>query len=46
MIGYDVILGMDWLLVYRKLIDCHHRMIIFYLPYGFEICFVGGKCVN
>ena len=27
--GYDVILGMDWLSVYRDLIDCHHRRIIF-----------------
>ncbi|RVW14646.1 putative serine/threonine-protein kinase PBL3 [Vitis vinifera] len=46
MIGYDVILGMDWLMVYRALIDCHHRRIIFCLPDGFEVCFVGGKCVS
>ena len=31
MTGYDVILGMDWLTVYRVLIDCHHRRIIFCL---------------
>ncbi|RVX19278.1 Transposon Ty3-I Gag-Pol polyprotein [Vitis vinifera] len=46
MIGYDVILGMDWLTVYRAVIDCHRRRIIFCLPEGFEVCFVGGKCVS
>ncbi|KAL6315086.1 hypothetical protein AAG906_030940 [Vitis piasezkii] len=42
-IGYDVILGMDWLTLYRELIDCHYRRIIFCLPDGFEVCVVGGK---
>ena len=46
MIGYDVILGMDWLTVYRALIDCHRRRIIFCLSNGFEVCFIGGKCVS
>ncbi|KAJ9672728.1 hypothetical protein PVL29_026082 [Vitis rotundifolia] len=46
MTGYDVILGMDWLSVYRAVIDCHRRRIIFCLPEGFEVCFVGGKCVS
>ncbi|RVW59177.1 Transposon Tf2-2 polyprotein [Vitis vinifera] len=46
MTGYDVILGMDWLTVYRAVIDCHRRRIIFCLPEGFEVCFVGGKCVS
>ncbi|KAL6336406.1 hypothetical protein AAG906_014578 [Vitis piasezkii] len=46
MTRYDVILGMDWLTVYRALIDCHRRRIIFCLPDGFEVCFVGGKCVS
>ncbi|RVW61725.1 Transposon Ty3-I Gag-Pol polyprotein [Vitis vinifera] len=36
MTGYDVILGMDWLAVYRAVIDCHRRRIIFCLPEGFE----------
>ena len=45
-IGYDVIMGMDWLTLYRELIDCHYRRIIFCLPDGFEVCFVGGKCVS
>ncbi|RVW92702.1 Retrovirus-related Pol polyprotein from transposon 17.6 [Vitis vinifera] len=35
-IGYDVIMGMDWLTLYRELIDCHYRRIIFCLPDGFE----------
>ncbi|RVW68835.1 hypothetical protein CK203_061592 [Vitis vinifera] len=46
MTGYDVILGMNWLTVYRVLIDCHRHRIIFCLPDGFEVCFVGGKCVS
>ncbi|RVW98761.1 Transposon Tf2-2 polyprotein [Vitis vinifera] len=46
MIGYDVILGMDWLTVYRAVIDCHRRRIIFCLPEGFEVCFIGEKCVS
>ncbi|RVW45638.1 RNA-directed DNA polymerase-like [Vitis vinifera] len=39
MIGYDVILGMDWLTVYRALIDCHRHRIIFCLPDEFEDVF-------
>ncbi|RVX14525.1 Transposon Ty3-I Gag-Pol polyprotein [Vitis vinifera] len=27
-------------------IDCHCHRIIFCLPEGFEVCFVGGKCVS
>ena len=46
MTGYDVILGMDWLIVYRALIDCQCRRIICWLPDGFKICFVEGKCVS
>ena len=37
---------MDWLIVYRALIDCHFRKIIFCLPHGFEVCFVREKCVS
>ena len=37
MTGYDVILGMDWLIMYRTLIDCHCRRIIFCLLDGFEV---------
>lgn len=44
--GYNVILGMNWLLVYRALIDCYCPRIKFCLPYGFDICFVGRKCVS
>ncbi|RVW39784.1 Retrovirus-related Pol polyprotein from transposon 17.6 [Vitis vinifera] len=46
MTGYDVILEMDWLIVYKALIDCHRCRIIFCLLDGFEVCFVGGKCVS
>ena len=37
MTRYDVILGMDLLMVYRALIDCHRRRIIFCLLDGFEV---------
>ena len=37
MTGYDVILGMVWLMVYRALIDCHRRRIIFCLLDGFKV---------
>ena len=46
MTEYDVILEMDWLIVYKALIDCHRCRIIFCLPDGFEVCFVGWKCVS
>ena len=46
MTRYDVIMGMDWLAVYKALIDCHRRRIIFCLSDGFEICFVREKCVS
>ena len=45
MIGYDVILGMDWLTIYKALINCHHPRIILYSSNGFDICFVGRKYV-
>ena len=32
--------------MYRVLIDCHHHKIIFCLLDGFEVCFVGEKCVS
>ena len=43
---YSVILEMDWLAVYRTLIDCHHSKIIFYLLDGFEIYFVDENYVS
>ncbi|XP_034695617.1 uncharacterized protein LOC117921767 [Vitis riparia] len=43
MTGYDVILGMDWLTVYRAVIDCHRRKIIFCLPEGFEYVLRNGS---
>ena len=46
MTRYDVILGMDWLTMYKALINCHHCRIIFCVSDGFEICFVGGKCTS
>ena len=46
MSGYNVILEMDWLAVYRTLIDCHCSRIIFYLLDGFEIYFIDENCVS
>ena len=46
MSGYNVILEMDWLAVYRALIDCHCSRIIFYLLDGFEIYFIDENCVS
>ena len=46
MSGYNVILEMDWLAVYKTLIDCHCSRIIFYLLDGFEIYFIDENCVS
>ncbi|KAJ9671115.1 hypothetical protein PVL29_027215 [Vitis rotundifolia] len=46
MTRYDVILRMDWLTVYRALINCHRYRIIYFLLDGFEVCFIEGKCVS
>ena len=37
MTGYDVILGMDWLTVYRVLVDCHRCRIIFFCQLGLGV---------
>jgi hypothetical protein len=35
MLGFDVILAMDWLLEYKANIDCHRKEVTF-RPYGME----------
>ena len=40
---FDVILGMDWLTVYRVVIDCEHRMVTTYTQDGTRVVFHGDK---
>ena len=40
---FDVILGMDWLTVYRVVIDCERRRVTAYTQDGTRVVFQGGK---
>ena len=40
---FDVILGMDWLTLYRVVIDCERRKVIAYAQDGTRVVFQGGK---
>ena len=40
---FDVILGMDWLTVYRVVIDCERRRVIAYTQDGTRVVFQGDK---
>ena len=39
---FDVILGMDWLIVYRVVIDCECRRVTAYMQNGTRMEFQGG----
>ena len=39
---FDVILGMDWLTVYRVVIDCERRRVTVYTQNGTRMEFLGG----
>ena len=39
---FDVILGMDWLTVYRVVIDCERRRVTAYMQNGARMEFQGG----
>ena len=39
---FDVILGMDWLTVYRIVIDCERRRVTAYTQNGTRMEFQGG----
>ena len=39
----DVILGMDWLTVYRVVIDCERKRVTAYTQDGTRVVFQGGK---
>ena len=32
MLEFDVIIGMDWLMAHRVIIDCDHRKVTAYTP--------------
>ena len=40
---FDVILGMDWLIVYRVVIDCERRRVTAYTQDGTRVVFQGDK---
>ena len=40
---FDVILGMDWLTVYKVVIDCERRRVTAYTQDGTRVGFQGGK---
>ena len=40
---FDVILGMDWLIAYRVVIDCEHRRVTAYTQDGTRVVFQGDK---
>ena len=40
---FKVILGMDWLTVYRVVIDCERRRVTAYMQDGTRVVFQGGK---
>ena len=40
---FDVILGMDWLTVYRVVIDCERRRVTAYTQDGTHVVFQGGQ---
>ena len=43
MLGFDVILGMDWLTAYRVIIDCEHRRVTAYTQDDTRVVFQGDK---
>ena len=40
---FDVILGMDWLIAYRVVIDCERRRVTAYTQNGTRVVFQGGQ---
>ena len=46
MLEFDVILGMDWLIAYRIVIDCERRRVTAYTQDGTRMVFQGDKHNN
>ena len=40
---FDVILGIDWLIAYKAVIDCEHRRVTAYTQDGTRVVFQGDK---
>ena len=40
---FDVILGLDWLIAYRVVIDCECRRVTTYMQDGTRVVFQGGQ---
>ena len=40
---FDVMLGMDWLMAHRVVIDCEHRRVTAYTQDGIRVTFQGDK---
>ena len=40
---FDVIIGMDWLIAYRIVIDCERRRVTAYTQDGTRMVFQGGQ---
>ena len=43
MLEFDVILGMDWLIAYKVVIDCERRRVTTYTQDGTRVVFQGEK---
>ena len=43
MLEFDVILGMDWLITYRVVIDCEGRRVTAYTQDVTQVTFLGDK---
>ena len=43
MLEFDVILGMDWLIVYKVVTNCERRRVTAYTQDGTRVVFQGGK---
>jgi len=41
--GYDVILGIDWLIAYQATIDCKQKKLTLVTPKGENLIFKGGN---
>jgi len=44
MLGFDVILGLDWLSKHYASIDCQEKVVTFRPPGDVEFCFDGAEC--
>ena len=42
-LNFDVIIGMDWLMTHRVVIDCDRRRITAYTRDGIRVTFQGDK---